>query len=31
LKRSRRKIAAFRALKHALDPAGILNTNVLLP
>ena len=31
LARSDAEIAAFRAVKHALDPAGILNPNVLLP
>jgi FAD/FMN-containing dehydrogenase len=31
LGRSPAEIAAFRALKRALDPAGILNPNVLLP
>ena len=31
LSRSDAEIAAFRAVKHALDPAGILNPNVLLP
>ncbi|MCU1487827.1 MAG: linked oxidase domain protein [Actinomycetia bacterium] len=31
LARSDAEVAAFRALKHALDPAGILNPNVLLP
>lgn len=29
--RSPAEIAAFRAVKHALDPAGILNPGVLLP
>ncbi|MGH9280063.1 MAG: FAD-binding oxidoreductase, partial [Acidimicrobiales bacterium] len=29
--RSPAEIAAFRAIKHALDPDGILNPNVLLP
>jgi FAD/FMN-containing dehydrogenase len=29
--RSRAELAAMRALKRALDPAGILNPNVLLP
>jgi FAD/FMN-containing dehydrogenase len=31
LARTPAELAAFRALKHALDPAGILNPNVLLP
>ena len=31
LNRSPEEIAAFRAVKAALDPAGILNPNVLLP
>ena len=31
LSRSPAEIAAFRAIKSALDPAGILNPNVLLP
>jgi FAD/FMN-containing dehydrogenase len=31
LARSDAEIAAFRAVKHALDPDGILNPNVLLP
>ena len=31
LARSEAEVAAFRALKHALDPAGILNPNALLP
>jgi FAD/FMN-containing dehydrogenase len=31
LNRSAAEISAFRAIKHALDPAGILNPNVLLP
>jgi FAD/FMN-containing dehydrogenase len=31
LTRTPAELAAFRALKHALDPAGILNPNVLLP
>ena len=31
LNRSESEIAAFRRLKSALDPAGILNPNVLLP
>ncbi|MEA3019218.1 MAG: hypothetical protein QOI47_742 [Actinomycetota bacterium] len=31
LSRSPEEIAAFRAIKHALDPKGILNPNVLLP
>lgn len=31
LNRSAAEIAAFRAIKSALDPAGILNPNVLLP
>ena len=31
LNRSPEEIAAFRAIKAALDPAGILNPNVLLP
>ena len=31
LARSDAELATFRALKHALDPAGILNPNVLLP
>lgn len=31
LSRSDAEIAAFRAIKAALDPAGILNPNVLLP
>jgi FAD/FMN-containing dehydrogenase len=31
LSRSEAEIAAFRAVKHALDPDGILNPNVLLP
>jgi FAD/FMN-containing dehydrogenase len=31
LSRSPAEIAAFRAIKHALDPAGILNPGVLLP
>jgi FAD/FMN-containing dehydrogenase len=29
--RSQAEIDAFRAIKRALDPAGILNPNVLLP
>jgi FAD/FMN-containing dehydrogenase len=31
LNRSEAEIAAFRSIKRALDPAGILNPNVLLP
>jgi FAD/FMN-containing dehydrogenase len=31
LNRSAAEIAAFRSIKHALDPAGILNPNVLFP
>jgi FAD/FMN-containing dehydrogenase len=31
LNRSEAELAAFRRLKNALDPAGILNPNVLLP
>ena len=31
LNRSEAEIAAFRSIKDALDPAGILNPNVLLP
>ena len=31
LNRSPAEIAAFRAIKRALDPAGTLNPNVLLP
>jgi FAD/FMN-containing dehydrogenase len=31
LNRSAAEIAAMRAIKQALDPAGILNPNVLLP
>ena len=31
LNRSEAELAAFRRLKAALDPAGILNPNVLLP
>ena len=31
LSRSASEIAAFRALKRALDPDGVLNPNVLLP
>ena len=31
LNRSPDEIAAMRAIKHALDPQGILNPNVLLP
>jgi FAD/FMN-containing dehydrogenase len=31
LNRSEAELAAFRAIKRALDPAGILNPNVLLP
>jgi FAD/FMN-containing dehydrogenase len=31
LSRSQAEIDAFRALKRALDPDGILNPNVLLP
>ena len=31
LNRSPAEIAAFRAIKAALDPAGILNPHVLLP
>ena len=31
LNRSEAELAAFRRLKRALDPAGILNPNVLLP
>ena len=31
LVRSDAEIAAFRAIKRALDPAGILNPHVLLP
>ena len=31
LNRSAAEIAAFRSIKRALDPAGILNPNVLLP
>ena len=31
LNRSEAEIAAFRSIKGALDPAGILNPNVLFP
>jgi FAD/FMN-containing dehydrogenase len=31
LARSRTEIDAFRAIKHALDPDGVLNPHVLLP
>ena len=31
LNRSPTELAAMRAIKHALDPDGILNPNVLLP
>jgi FAD/FMN-containing dehydrogenase len=31
LNRSEAEIGAFRSIKHALDPAGILNPNALLP
>jgi FAD/FMN-containing dehydrogenase len=31
LSRSEAELAAFRRLKHALDPDGVLNPNVLLP
>ncbi len=31
LNRSPEELATFRAIKHALDPKGILNPNVLLP
>ena len=31
LSRSADEIGAFRALKRALDPDGVLNPNVLLP
>ena len=31
LSRSPEEIAAFRAIKLALDPDGVLNPNVLLP
>jgi FAD/FMN-containing dehydrogenase len=31
LSRTPAEIRAFRSIKHALDPAGILNPNVLLP
>ena len=31
LNRSESELAAFRAIKSALDPNGILNPNVLLP
>ena len=31
LNRSEAEITAFRSIKAALDPAGILNPNVLLP
>jgi FAD/FMN-containing dehydrogenase len=31
LNRTDAELATFRAIKHALDPEGILNPNVLLP
>jgi FAD/FMN-containing dehydrogenase len=31
LTRTREELETFRAIKHALDPRGILNPNVLLP
>ena len=31
LNRSKAELAAFGAIKRALDPAGLLNPNVLLP